>query len=268
MSKMTNYLENLVLKRVIGGATWTAISTVYLGLFSSFDATDANDGTVFTEVSTSGTNYGRKTATFNAAAAGAAASSAQIDFGTASADWASGSNLTHWGLFDASTAGNMLYWGTMPANTTVLNGENLVINAGDLTVSLTNHVSATLANQILEATLRNGSSPTQATHIALLATQTGDTVTEVADASYARQAITLGTNFPALGSITGTTVANAAAISFPAAAANYTVNAVGFYSALTAGTMLFRGPITGAPKTIQTSKIFRFPTGNLSAQCQ
>lgn len=59
-----------------------------------------------------------------------------ITFPTATGDWAGGSNLTHFALYDASTSGNFLGSGALGTAKPVLSGDTAEYAAGDLTVSL------------------------------------------------------------------------------------------------------------------------------------
>lgn len=129
MSAASNYLELKLLDHALGTASFTAPSNVYLGLFTS-DPTDADSGT---EVSTSGSAYGRQTITFDAAASGSAASAATVTFSAATANWGT---ITHIGIYDASTAGNLLFHGAVTTSKTIESGDTFQVSAGNLTISL------------------------------------------------------------------------------------------------------------------------------------
>lgn len=129
MSAASNYLELKLLDHALGTASFTAPSNVYLGLFTS-DPTDADSGT---EVSTSGSAYGRQTITFDSAASGSAASAATVTFSAATANWGT---ITHIGIYDASTAGNLLFHGAVTTSKTIESGDTFQVSAGNLTISL------------------------------------------------------------------------------------------------------------------------------------
>ena len=59
-----------------------------------------------------------------------------IVFPTASADWVSGADLTHFALYDASTSGNYLGFGALSVPKPVLNGDPAEFPASTLSVSL------------------------------------------------------------------------------------------------------------------------------------
>jgi hypothetical protein len=129
MSAASNYLELKLLDHALGTASFTTPSNVYLGLFTS-DPTDANSGT---EVSASGSAYGRQTITFDAAASGSAASAATVTFSAATANWGT---ITHIGIYDASTGGNLLFHGAVTTSKTIESGDTFQVSAGNLTISL------------------------------------------------------------------------------------------------------------------------------------
>jgi hypothetical protein len=127
MSSFSDYTENKVVDHVLGTATFTKPTAVYVALFTAAPS-DSGGGT---EVS--GGSYARVAATFSAASGGATSNSGVIDFGTASASWGT---ITHMAIFDASTAGNMLAWAPLAASKTVASGDAFQVPAGSLTVSL------------------------------------------------------------------------------------------------------------------------------------
>jgi hypothetical protein len=59
-----------------------------------------------------------------------------ITFPTASGDWASGADLTHFALYDAATSGNFLGFGALALAKPVLNGDTPSFAAGALDVTL------------------------------------------------------------------------------------------------------------------------------------
>lgn len=59
-----------------------------------------------------------------------------VTFPQATADWLTGTNLTHFVLFDALTSGNYLAMGTLTVAKPVLNGDTASFAAGILSISL------------------------------------------------------------------------------------------------------------------------------------
>jgi hypothetical protein len=127
MAEISNYLEDALINGTLRATTFTAPTTIYVGLFTS-DPTDAGTGT---EVS--GGSYARKSVTFAAPSNGASASSADVTFDTATATWGT---VTHIGLFDALTAGNLLYHTALDVSKLIETNDIFKINSGSLTVTL------------------------------------------------------------------------------------------------------------------------------------
>jgi len=124
---MSDYLENKVLDHVLGTTSYTMPATVYIGL-STGSFADDNSGTEL-----SGFGYARQSVAFDAAASGTTDNTAAIDFPTASGG--SWGTVSHWGLFDASSAGNLLIHGSFTASKTVADGDILRIAAGELDIT-------------------------------------------------------------------------------------------------------------------------------------
>jgi hypothetical protein len=129
MSAASDYLENKVLDHFLGTASTTAPTNVYVALFTA-DPTDADSGT---EVTTSGTAYARQTATFGAASSGSTSNSADIEFSQATANYGT---VTHFGIYDASTAGNLLFHGALTSSKTIETGDVFKIASGNLTITV------------------------------------------------------------------------------------------------------------------------------------
>lgn len=123
---LATYAANAFLNRVLRNASWTAISTVYAALLTAF-----TDDTTYTEVS--GSNYGRTSASFAAASAGATSNSSAITSPTASGSWGT---VTHVAIFDASTSGNLLWRGALDNTRSITTGKNLKFNTSALAVTV------------------------------------------------------------------------------------------------------------------------------------
>ncbi len=127
MSAISNYLENALLNHVFRNTAYTSPTAIYVALYTS-DPTDADVGT---EVS--GGGYARQQVIFNAPSNGAITNSANIVFPEATADWGT---ITHIGLRDASSLGNLLWYGPARESRLVLTGDQAIIKAETLNVSL------------------------------------------------------------------------------------------------------------------------------------
>lgn len=127
MAAFSNYLEDALINGTLRATSYTAPTTVYVGLFTS-DPTDAGSGT---EVS--GNAYARQSATFAAPSNGASSTSADVQFPQATGTWGT---VGWFGIFDALTTGNLMYHGALTVSKTIETGDVFKIASGNLTVTL------------------------------------------------------------------------------------------------------------------------------------
>lgn len=121
MSAKSDYLENEIIKHIFRTGSFTKPTNLYVALFTAAPS-DAGGGT---EVS--GGSYARVAnnpadANWDATSGtdGHTANTGAINFPTPTANWG---QVTHFGIFDASTAGNLLYWGALTTAKTINNGD-------------------------------------------------------------------------------------------------------------------------------------------------
>ena len=141
MSACSDFLEAKLLDHSLGTASFTAPSTMYVGLFkSTVDAatTLANleAGTLTDEVPTAGgTAYARQTITFNAASSqgGTATNNGAVTFPTATATWG---DITHLALIWNDGSDRVAYAGALDSTKTVETGDSFVIQDQNLTITL------------------------------------------------------------------------------------------------------------------------------------
>ena len=128
MAGFTTYLQQEILDHIFGNGAYSA-PTVHVGLFTAAPS-DAGGGT---EVS--GNSYARVNASalFGASSGTAIANDGAITFPTATGSWGT---ITHFGVFDASTAGNLLVWGAVTPNKAVGDGDTASFATGELDVTL------------------------------------------------------------------------------------------------------------------------------------
>ena len=127
MAEMSNYLENALINGTLRATSYTAPTTVYVGLYTT-DPTDANTGT---EVS--GGSYARTSATFGAPSNGVTTNSAAVTFPTATGTW----GTVGWiGILDAATSGNLLYHTPLTSSKSIISGDIFTIAIGNLSVTL------------------------------------------------------------------------------------------------------------------------------------
>lgn len=130
MAGKSSYLEAKLIDHTTGKTSYT-MPSVWVGLYTAAP-TDAGGGT---EVS--GGSYARKStagADWTAASGNPASASnaAAITFVTATASWGT---VTHFGLFDAATAGNLLRWGVLGIAKVIGNGDIASFAIGALVVT-------------------------------------------------------------------------------------------------------------------------------------
>ncbi len=137
MSAFSNFLENKVLDHIFRSGTFTKPSTLYIGLMTA--AADGEAGSI-TEVS--GGAYARvadnpSDTNWSAATAGNGTTDnlTTISFPTATADWGT---VTHFGVFDAATAGNLLIYAALGASRNITTGATPSFAPGALTVQVDN----------------------------------------------------------------------------------------------------------------------------------
>jgi len=142
MSAMSDYLENKLVDQLFRGQTAPTTTTLYVGLLTAAPS-DSGGGT---EVS--GGSYARVAVTSSLAnwagtqaAASTVASSgtggqtsnnAAITFTTPTATWGT---VTHFGIYDASTAGNLLFWGALTISKTINQADTVTFPAASLSVT-------------------------------------------------------------------------------------------------------------------------------------
>lgn len=142
----TDYLENKLVDWLMRGQTFTPPATLYVGLLTGA----CSDSAAGTEVS--GGSYARVavvssltawagtqsagSTTASTGTGGTTSNNAGITFPTPTANWGV---ITHFAIYDASTAGNMLVCQALTAAKTVNNGDAApTFNAAALTVQIDN----------------------------------------------------------------------------------------------------------------------------------
>lgn len=146
MSAASDYLENAVLALLfnntnisdLGDATGVRSSTtagsIWVELYTATPS-DTGGGTVATYTGYARVAVARSGAgwTVSGTSPTQVANAAAVTFGACTAG---SSTVTHFGLFDASTAGNLLVWGALSASLAVTAGVTPQFAIGQLTVQL------------------------------------------------------------------------------------------------------------------------------------
>ena len=133
MAALSDFLEAALLNHTFRTATYTKPTTVYVALFTTA-TTDAGGGTEVT-----GGAYARQALTSADATwaapgvAGLIDNVAAINFPVATVAWGT---ITHLALYDALTVGNPLFHGALTASKIIGVGDQFIVPAGNLDVSL------------------------------------------------------------------------------------------------------------------------------------
>jgi hypothetical protein len=125
-ASITTLTTNKMIDAMNGKTTYTAAS-VWVALSST---TPVVAGTGFTEPTIGTGGYARVAttgATWTAASGGSTSNASAITFPVSTAAWTSGaSNLTYYGLYDASTAGNLVAFGLI-SNPSAVNAAGITV---------------------------------------------------------------------------------------------------------------------------------------------
>lgn len=142
MSAASNYTEDRTLDFWLknNSTATSSPATVYLALFNSDPSTGSTSenleaGTLTDEITTSGSAYARKSASFGTISNGSVSTDATVTFDTATANWG---EVTHVAVMDGATAGagNVLFYGALTSAKTIESGDTFQITSSALTVNL------------------------------------------------------------------------------------------------------------------------------------
>lgn len=137
MAGFVDVVERALLDHFLSDGAYTPPTTMYIALSTTTPTEAAGN---FTEPSSGSYARVSTTAADWSAASGTApavkTTTAVKTFPTATADWSSGSNMTYFGLYDASTSGNLLAFGVLSVAKPVLNGDTASFAAGALRLML------------------------------------------------------------------------------------------------------------------------------------
>lgn len=137
MAGFVDTVEQSMLNHFLTDPAYTPPATMYLALSTTTPTEAAGNFTEpssgsYARVSTAAADWGPATGTAPATKSNTAVKT----FPTATGDWSSGANMTHFGLYDASTAGNLLAWGALGTAKPVLNGDTASFAASALVLKL------------------------------------------------------------------------------------------------------------------------------------
>lgn len=122
----SNYLIPEILDHILGTLAYTSPATVQVHLYTT-NPTAADTGT---EVS--GNGYTAQTTEWDAPSGGLTDNTNNEQFGGATGSWGT---VTHWGIRDAGGT-NLLFFNAWDASFAPANGDDVILNAGDLDITL------------------------------------------------------------------------------------------------------------------------------------
>jgi hypothetical protein len=128
----SDYLEENILDHVFGLGDYTPASDLYVALFTAAPS-DSGGGTEVSgnayarvQVTNDSTTWSRTNSTVSNLAAITFAAPSPAIWGT----------VTHYGIFDAASAGNLIDWGALTNSRTTAVGTALSFAIGELTFSM------------------------------------------------------------------------------------------------------------------------------------
>lgn len=125
MAEFTDYFENFVVDHITGQST-VAFPALHCALFTAAPS-DTGGGTEVT-----GGSYARQTGiTWGVAAGGIASNTSQVNFSNMP-----GVTVTHFGFYDAATAGNLLMYSALDTSVAVTAGLTFSFLVGDIDLAV------------------------------------------------------------------------------------------------------------------------------------
>lgn len=261
MSAFSNYLEDKINDHVLTNTAFTKPATVYLSLHTG----DPGESGTGSEVS--GGSYARVAITNNntnfpvcpSTGTPTKTNGQPFSFPTSTASWGT---VTHWALYDASSAGNMIAHGAFSTPRLVASGKTMKVPAGGLTFTLNNYTNGGMTDYTKRKVLDHvfggpAYTPAASVYVGLGTALSGESITEWDDTDYTRQAC-------AFDASSGGVTQNAAAETFANSVvdANVTLTHFGIWDDASLGNLLYVGALT-ASKAVAIGDSFGIPDGGL-----
>jgi hypothetical protein len=139
---MSDFLENKLIDQLFRGQTAPTTTTLYVGLLTAAPS-DSGGGTEVSggsyarvSVASSLANWaGTQAAASTVASSGTGgqtSNNAAITFPTPAATWGT---VTHFGIYDAASAGNLLFWGALTISKTINQADTVTFPAASLSIT-------------------------------------------------------------------------------------------------------------------------------------
>lgn len=145
MAAMSDYLENKLIDQIFRAQAFTFPATLHVGLLTAAPS-DTGGGTEVT-----GNNYSRVAVAASLAnfagtqsagstvassgTSGTTSNNGAVNFPTPSGTWGL---VTHFGIYDAASAGNLLFYGALTTSKTINTNDVVSFAAAALTVQIDN----------------------------------------------------------------------------------------------------------------------------------
>jgi hypothetical protein len=198
MSALSDYLENKLLDHLVKATSYSVPATLYVGLFTA----DPGESGVTGELTIGTGAYARAVVTNNnvnfplcpIGSAPVKTNGAVIQFPTATTNWGT---LTHWAIYDASSAGNMIAHGAFTRSYSAVIGDAPKIAVGAFSLSFSKSSAGGLTEYAQRALLDMVFGSTTFTTAAAVYVGVGtglsvEAIIEWTESSYSRQSIEFG----------------------------------------------------------------------------
>jgi hypothetical protein len=130
MAGFTNYAEGKILDHILGTASYTFVSNMYLGLFSAAP-TDAGGGT---ELNYSGYSRVNIQSKFGTATGTPRTKTNNVPIVGSNVNTSGAQTATHVGIFDANSGGNLICWAALNSSQVINVGCKFSFATGTITI--------------------------------------------------------------------------------------------------------------------------------------
>lgn len=145
MAAMSDYLENKIIDWLFRAQTFTTPAGLHIGLLTAAPS-DTGGGTEVSgnayarvNLAPSLTNWAGTQAaastTASTGTSGTTSNNSAVTFPTPTASWGT---VTHFGIWDAATAGNLLFYGALNISKTINSGDTVTFPISTLSVQIDN----------------------------------------------------------------------------------------------------------------------------------
>lgn len=144
MAALSDYLENKIVDHILRATAFTAPATVYVGLLTAAPSdtgggTEVSGGSYarvgITSATTAWNGTHGTTTGASSGTDGTIENASAVNFTTPTAGWGT---VTHFGVYDASTAGNLLFYAALTTSKTINSGDTVSFAAGALSLQIDN----------------------------------------------------------------------------------------------------------------------------------